>query len=175
MIRKYFFIKNCLHHQWKKIVQIHNFQWVRDAKFAIRKETIAGFILPLTYQVPIGCLKFIMTIILSLIFEFMDLFFDALFYYKLGNGDLLDGRICVSDSVKFCIWLFTIFGALKLSVNVLLRLKIISEVETLKTWQISNEEITLGASSMIGIFDKLLHNFKHRFFHFCRFKRLVCN
>jgi len=125
---------------------------IRRAKYCIRQEKFIIFPLPNSYQIPIGSLKLIFGIIISLLAEISDVVLDGVYYYKLGSGQLLHNTIHVSDGAIFAMFLFTVFGAIKSPLNVVLVLRQLQETDgSIKTWQIGNMEVTMGANALIGI------------------------
>ena len=124
---------------------------IRRAKFCLRREKFLVFPLPNNYQVPFGCFIFTTGIVFALFAEIFDLVLDGVYYYKLGSGELLDRRINVSVPAQMSMFLFTVFGAVKSPLNVVLLLRQLQETNgKIKSWQIGNMEVTLGANALFG-------------------------
>ena len=70
-----------------------------------------GFIpLPVMYQIPFGCLKFILGISLAFLSEVIDLVLDLVYCYKLGMGEILDRRLHIEPSIQMCMFVFAVIG-----------------------------------------------------------------
>ena len=73
--------------------------------------TMFGFIpLPVMYQIPFGCLKFILGISLAFLSEVIDLVLDLVYCYKLGMGEILDRRLHIEPSIQMCMFVFAVIG-----------------------------------------------------------------
>ena len=70
-----------------------------------------GFIpLPVMYQIPFGCLKFILGISIAFLSEVIDLVLDLVYCYKLGMGEILDRRLHIEPSIQMCMFVFAVIG-----------------------------------------------------------------
>ena len=70
-----------------------------------------GFIpLPVMYQIPFGCLKFILGISIAFLSEVIDLVLDLVYCYKLGMGEILDRRLHIEASIQMCMFVFAVIG-----------------------------------------------------------------
>ena len=73
--------------------------------------TMFGFIpLPVMYQIPFGCLKFILGISIAFLSEVIDLVLDLVYCYKLGMGEILDRRLHIEASIQMCMFVFAVIG-----------------------------------------------------------------